>query len=175
MRKIFVASAFCLAGVAFAANENAPVAGALDDAQIAQILQVANEGEIDAAKTALKHAKNPAAKAFAQKMEKEHSDNEKKEKTVAKQQSIDFKDSDKSHALEDDAKSKISKLKDQKKENFDKAYIESQIKMHQALLGDLEATLIPSAKNAAFKAYLQETCRHVRMHLAEAKKINQKL
>ena len=156
------------------AEEASKVPGATgySDAQTAKILKTANEGEIEAGKLALKHAQNADVKAFAKKMVDEHQENLKTEKGVAQKAAIKFDDSPKSKEVAKDAKDKIASLKDQKKEAFDKAYMTTQVEMHQGLLDELDTKLIPGTRDASLKSYLEKTRDHVKMHLEEAKKIN---
>ena len=147
----------------------------LTDANITEIMSTANEGEIDASKLAQKKADNSEIKDFAKKMVNEHQKSKQDVKDLAKKEKLDMDESTESEKLEKDVKSKISDLKKQKKSDFDRAYIASQIQMHEALLESLTSTYIPTAQNAELKKYLEETKEHVSAHLDEAKSLETKL
>lgn len=148
---------------------------ALDDSHITEIMKTANTGEIDAGKLAKKRATKDSVKTFAEKMVKEHTDNRDKVKTLAKDQDLKMAGSAESKMLEEDAKTKIKDLKKVKGGEFDKAYIGTQVAMHQQLLNDLDQKLIPQAQNPALKSYLEETRSHVQNHLNDAKVIQSEL
>jgi putative membrane protein len=147
---------------------NATVAQ-LSDAEVAHIVKTADEGEIDAAKVAVKKTKNNDVKAFANMMIKEHKENEKETKSIAKKGKFKAKDNDISKDLKKDAKESIAQLKKLKGAEFDKAYMTGQVAMHERVLNDLQTKLIPAAKNADLKAQLEATKTHVESHLAKAR------
>ncbi|KYG60347.1 hypothetical protein AZI85_12800 [Bdellovibrio bacteriovorus] len=145
------------------------------DGEIMEIMKVANEAEIDAGDMAEDKAKNSEVKDFAKHMMEEHKKNKKEGKSVSKDAKIKMKSSAKSKELEKDAKNKLSGLKKMKDENFDKTYITQQIEMHQALLTELDSSLIPSAQDPKLKTFLEETKTHVQEHLTKAQEIQQKM
>lgn len=150
-------------------------AQALNDHQIAEIMEEANDAEIDAAKLAKDDAKNAEVKEFAKHMMDEHKMNNKEAKKVVKKNDIDPEKSEMSKALKEDAKNKRAVLKKQKNMNFDKMYMEQQVSMHTQLLNDLDQKFIPAAQKPEFKAHLQATREHVSKHLEQAKAIQAKL
>lgn len=158
-----VLSAFLFAGTSHAQN--------LSDQEIGEILKTVNEVEIDAAKAAKSRASNPEVKQFAKDMETAHEDNNKEAKTVFKKADIDPKRNDVAKTLKKDAKDKLSELKKKKGAEFDKAYIDNQITMHQQVLNDLDQKFIPAAKNPEFKTFLETTRAHVQEHLSKAQQI----
>ncbi|MNL17561.1 hypothetical protein D3C87_1386610 [compost metagenome] len=159
-----VISAF-FAGSAFAANPTDP--------EIAEILKTANDGEMKVAKVAKSHAENKDVQDFAKMMIESHKKNEKEGKEVFKKAKIKPKSNETAKLMKKETEAKIKELKAQKKNSaeFDRAYIESQIAMHQQLLNDLDATLIPNAKSEDLKTYLTETRNHVQEHLTKAQQI----
>jgi putative membrane protein len=147
----------------------------LNDHQIAEILEVANDAEISAAKEAEDDAKNAEVKTFAKHMIEEHKMNNKSMKKVVKASDIDPEKSEMSKALKEDSKNKLKMLKKQKDMAFDKMYIEQQVTMHTQLLNDLDSKYIPAAQKPELKAHLQATREHVSKHLDQAKAIQAKL
>ncbi len=172
MKIRFVLLAVALTSIfSFAAH-----AQALNDHQIAEVLEEANDAEIDAAKVAKKETKNKEVRDFANHMIAEHEKNMKETKKIVKKNDIDPEDSEMSKALEEDAKNKKKMLKDQKdKVAFDKMYMEQQVNMHSQLLNDLDQKFIPAAQKPEFKAHLQATREHVSKHLEMAKSLQSKL
>ena len=143
----------------------------LTDAQIVEVVKTADEGEIDAAKLAKSKASDSRVKDFAKMMIEDHKANKKESKKIAKNNNIKAENNDVAKNLKDDTKSKIKDLKQYKNAAFDKAYIDSQVAMHQQLLKDLDQTYIPTAQNADLKSFLQDTRTHVQEHLSKAQEI----
>lgn len=145
------------------------------DGEIMKILSLANEAEIKAAKEALKKASNKEVKQFAGMMKKEHSKNAKEGHRLAKQEKITMEMSMKNLKQRTEKLATMTNLKVRKGPSFDKAYINSQVEMHQELHADLEQKLIPAAKNEKLKSFLVETKEHVKMHLEKAQEIQNKI
>ena len=151
-----------------AAPAPAPVAATYTDAQIAGILIALNKGEIDQAKTAEKNAKNPKVKAFAHKMVADHSDADHKESALLKKKKITPADSDKATGLTSDGSSMNDSLKAQKGADFDKSYIDMQVKMHQGALDLIDNTLLAQVQDTDQKALLTTIRGKVADHLKAA-------
>ncbi|MFS4461024.1 DUF4142 domain-containing protein [Bdellovibrio sp. HCB2-146] len=146
-------------------------AWALADQEIAEIMMTANDAEIDAAKLAKSRASSSAVKDFAEHMINEHTNNMKQGKKITKDEKIKAKSNEEAKNLKATAKDQLAELKKKKGADFDRAYIGTQVAMHQQLLTDLETKLIPQAQNPQFKNFLNETKTHVEQHLSKAKEI----
>jgi len=147
------------------------VAADLTDGQIAEIVMTANKEEISDANIARSITENKDVKGFAQHMIDEHSKNEKTESKLTEKDRIKPIENEVAQTLKRDAEAKLADLKQLRGAEFDKAYIELQIEMHQQLLTALDQKLIPAAQNTDFKGYLEETKKHVKKHLELAKKL----
>lgn len=158
---LFTLIAFMLSSYAFA----------LSDGEIAEIMMTANKAEIDAAKVAKSKASDGSVKDFAHHMIDEHESNQKDGKKITKDEKIKSKSNDEAKNLKKNAKDDLADLKKKKGLDFDRAYIDGQVNMHQQLLSDLDEKLIPQAQNPQFKTFLTETRTHVEQHLAKAKEI----
>jgi putative membrane protein len=147
----------------------APAGPTLSDPEIAKVLITINKGEIEAAKMAKKKAKNSEVKDFAKMMIKQHNENEAETKSIAKRNKMDLLESNMSKSLKEEAMAANKDLK--KSDNFDKAYIDEQVNMHQKALTALNDTLIPQATNPDLKKHLLATQTAVNTHLEHAKKL----
>lgn len=152
-----------------------PAEKPLTDAEIVAVTSTANNGEIDMANLATKSATNPDVKNFAAMMITQHKDMESKGKALAAKAKITPADSDASNALKSDVQSTISSLKTQKGKDFDKAYMESQVKAHRDVLNMFDNKLLPNAQNSDLKTLLTDGRSHVAAHLAKAEEIQKKL
>ncbi|WII73115.1 DUF4142 domain-containing protein [Bdellovibrio sp. 22V] len=178
---------FSFAGTSFAQDTTTPttpsstqmksgdMSSMISESEIAEILKTANDAEIDAAKAAKSRASSSQVKDFAKHMETEHESNNKEAKSVLKKADIKMKSNEMAKTLKKDSKEQLSQLKKKKGADFDSAYIENQISMHQQLLSDLEQKFIPSAKNPEFKSFLEKTKTHVQQHLSKAQEVQQSM
>jgi putative membrane protein len=147
----------------------------LSDDQILHVLHTANTGEIEQARMAQKQAKNARVKQFAAMMIKDHSQADKNGNDVAKKTNTSPTANDVSRNLEKDAKQMTSAMSDQKGSDFDRSYIDAQVKEHQAVLDLIDKQLLPDAKSAEVKSTLQALRPKIEGHLKEAKDIQKAL
>jgi len=152
-----------------------PAEKPLTDAEIVAVTSTANNGEIDMANLATKSATSADVKNFAAMMITQHKDMESKGKALAAKAKITPADSDASNALKSDVQSTISSLKTQKGKDFDKAYMDSQVKAHRDVLNMFDNKLLPNAQNGDLKTLLTDGRSHVAAHLAKAEEIQKKL
>lgn len=159
-----------------AANAPAPAAEAQDpkaepltDEQIAAITDAANSAEIAQAKLAETKSKDPGVKRFAAMMIKHHGEAKQKQAKLK----LKPAESSISTALESDSASTLNALKGDKGADFDKAYIAAQVQGHQTVLDTINQKLLPNAKNADLKAYLDEIKPRVEDHLKQAKQLQE--
>ena len=158
------------------AQESAPsVTKDFSDGQIIKIMMAANDGEISAGKVASKKADNVEVKAFGKMMVEDHTKNDMKGRALAKAEKIKPALSSMVAKLKATKVATLTNIKARKGTDFDKAYMKSQVSMHQDLLNDLDQKLIPSVTSSKLKSFLEETKHHVEMHLTKAKEIQAKL
>jgi len=148
-----------------------PPAPPLTDEQIVAITAAADTGEIDQGKAAATKAKDAKVKKFAAMMVNHHGEAKKKHEALAKKAKITPADSDMSKALAADSTKLVDSWKDLKGPDFDKAYIDAQVKNHQAVLEAIDKQIMPAVKNAELKAALEAFRPKVEAHLKEAQDI----
>jgi putative membrane protein len=167
MRKLFGTMAAMSLVFAAGIAQAAP----LSDAEILGLANTANNAEIDAGTVAAASGQKAEVKAFGAKMVAEHTANNAKIDAVELKSSIKRVESDASRALKEESDKMIDGLKKTRSADFDRAYIDGQVTMHQGLLDKLDKELIPNAQNADIKAYLVDSRASVEAHLTEAKAI----
>lgn len=146
----------------------------LSDGESAEVMLTLNEGEIDLGQLAKRKANNMQVKDYAKMMVDQHKDSEKATKKLARKQDLDLKKTDMSKSFEAQAEDMEKTLKKTAKEDFDRAYMDQQVMMHEKALNTVN-TLINSAQNAAYKAHLEKTRDAITVHLAHAKEVNSML
>ena len=166
MNNLFGRLALCLcACVAFTVT---PAVAAPSDGEIMAIAQAANTAEIDAGKLAKSRAQNPQVKQFAQQMIKDHS---AMNAELAKNLDLKLMDNDESQGIRQDALDSLEKLKSMRGADFDKAYIDKQVMMHEEVVAMMQDKLIPNAQNPQLKAALDKAAPKVQSHLKMARQI----
>jgi putative membrane protein len=151
-----------------------PTARAADkptDPQIAHVAYTAGVIDINAAKQALKKAKNKDVKAFAQDMVRDHEAVNKQALALVKKLNVTPEDNDTSRTLSKQASDKLAELDKLDGAAFDKAYVANEVAYHKAVNGALETQLIPSASNAELKSLLQTGLKIFQGHQQHAEHV----
>lgn len=147
----------------------------LNDAEIIQVLHVANAAEIKGAQEAKSKAKNPEVRKFAEQMIADHTAMDLKVSKLQRKLNVRPQDSALSAGLQAKANTAIAGLSPLSGEAFDEAYILSQVSMHGDVKESIRDSLLPSAKNAELKALVQEAAPKIDMHLKHAEQLQEKI
>src|SRR4051812_37752252 len=140
----------------------------LTDAQVLQVLQTANQGEVDQAQAALACARNAKVIAFAQKMITDHS------AALAHVNALIAKlggqDSPEREALMNVAKQQIALISsDQQSGACDQIYVKVQLQAHSTVKSLIEEVLQPSAQSPEVVAEVTSEKTTVQEHLDAAR------
>jgi putative membrane protein len=146
-------------------------ASTLSDAQIAAIVVAANQVDIDAGQLAIKKARNPEVKKFAERMIADHTAVNKAAVELVTRLKVTPEESDASKSLASDGSDTRAKFEKLEGDAFDRAYVDNEVAYHQAVIGVLETQLIPSASNKELKDALVGTQPAFDAHLQHAKQI----
>ncbi len=142
----------------------------LNDAQFASIVQAVNEGEIQEAQLAMTKATSPDVKRFARDMATAHRDMQNKMTALLGRLQITPSDNAVSNQLKSDTQSELSTLQGTRGKDFDRDYIDAQVRNHNEALELLER-ITPSVKNTELKASLTSTRPKIEAHLREAERV----
>jgi putative membrane protein len=140
----------------------------LNDAQIAAVTSTANTGEISLGMLALTRATLPAVRTFAQMMVDMHSAAQTRQSAVLGALNLQISGNPISMQLESDATQVTTQLTAAAADQFDLAYIRSQVDIHTKVLGIIDTQLLPNVSAATLLADLTVTRTEVAAHLAEA-------
>ncbi len=147
----------------------------LTDAQIAAISGAANRGEVEQSKLATGKAKDAKVKKFAAMMGAHHGDADKAETALLKKQNLAPEESPTSTQLTLESSRLVESLRALTGTEFDKAYIDAQVKEHTAILEAMDTKLLPAVQNADLKTGLTMMRAKVESHLKEAQAIQTSL
>jgi len=152
---MFVQWSAAIAAVALLSSPALAQGAKPTDPQIAHIAYTAGVIDINAAKQALKKARNQEVKSFAQDMVRDHEAVNKQALALVKKLNVKPEDNDTSRTLSKQANDKLAELSKLNGAAFDKAYVDNEIAYHKTVNSALETQLIPSANNAELKGLLQ--------------------
>ena len=144
------------------------------DANVVDVITVANQGEVDYSQIGVDKATSPAVKEFAQMMVKDHGTMLENVKALASKLGVTPASNDKANNLKEETAKDINDLNAKTGKDFDKEFMDEQIDMHQEtldLLGDLDGR----TTNADLKAAIAEARPKVQAHLDQAKAVKDKI
>lgn len=152
-----------------------PLGEPLTEGQIALVMELTNQREVEQAKFAQNRAKNPRVKSFATMMVNEHGKAHKEQQKLIVQMGVKPDESPLSSQLATDSKTQLKTLKGADAASFDRTYIDNQVEAHTKVLNALDSQLIPSAKSNELRAELTKARAMIERHLKEARDIQQSL
>ena len=166
-------TAACGIGRGTAADTPAPAAGGsapagLTDANIAAIVVAANNADILYADLALAKTQDMEVRQFATMVKMDHESVNDAAGALLKKLGVTPMDNALSFDLRDDAETKRLTLRDLEGAAFDSAYAVNEVAYHRTVIEAIDGALIPSAKNAEFKALLVQVRPAVAAHLEHA-------
>lgn len=174
-RNLMAAAILMLAACTTMHDANAPMAGALPESDIAAIVATANEGEIQQGNTASSRATSSEVRSFAQMMVTDHTRALEEGRAVFAARGISPAENDTSRTLRENSQRTVTNLATYTGAAFDRAYMRSQVDLHQWLLTSLDTVLIPSARTPEVRTLLQNQRGSVAAHLEQARAIHGRL
>jgi putative membrane protein len=156
----------------FVKAQEDPAATPMSESDIAAVVVAANQGEVQVNSAELPRLITPDARAFAQAMITEHNAALAESQTVFTQNFITPTENAMSAFLRTMSSNTIATLAQTSPTiNLDRAFIQSQVDMHQLVLNNLEQVLIPSARTPQLRALLMAQRDEVAQHLATARQL----
>jgi putative membrane protein len=140
------------------------------DAQIAEVLDAANNGEIAQAREVLTKTSDLRVKDFAHHMIADHGKAESKLRSLDAKNGITPRDSADSNSIKAGGEGVMSTLRLASGLNLDRAYIDAQVDQHQKVLALID-TYLSQAQSADLRDHLGEVRTKVAQHLALAREI----
>jgi putative membrane protein len=139
--------------------------GSLTDDQIVAASEALNAAQVEQGTLARAKAREPRLREFAEKLKADHERARRDGKSLATRLSIKPKESALSSELGADAAGATKTLKNAKRSDFDRLFVESQIAAQQKTLRLLDQKLIPNARNQDVKELLEGLRATVQAHL----------
>ena len=152
----------------------APADAAWTDANVVDVLTVANQGEVDYSQIGAEKATRADVKKYAQMMVKDHGTMLEAVKSLATRLNVTPATNDKANDLKEETTKDINDLNAKTGKDFYQEFMGEQIDMHQETL-DLLTDIDGRTTNADLKAAIAEAKPKVQAHLDQAKAIKDKV
>jgi putative membrane protein len=146
----------------------------MSEANIFELLSVANTGEIEYSRAAVDKLTNADLKAFARQMITDHQTMLDEGKALAGRLNVTPASTDRSRDLQEEVNEDLTDLRAKTGRDFDREFIEEQIDMHQETLDMLE-DLDDDTNNAELNAAIEKAKPMVRQHLERAKQLKERI
>jgi putative membrane protein len=143
----------------------------LDAAGILTMLTIANTQEIQEARFVQNHGSTAAVKSLARKLETDHKANMQKGRTIAGQLGVRGRLPTDSAA----ADAAPTQLQGMTGAALDRAYVQHQLEAHRTNIDRIRNQMLPAAKDAQLKQYLQQTVTAMEGHLKQVQQVEQQL
>jgi putative membrane protein len=101
----------------------------------------------------------------------DHSAVQKSVINLASKLNVTPADSPTSDSLKTQAQQTLEKLRSLRGKAFEKAYVDNEVRYHEAVINATKTVLIPSAQNAELKSALQGAAPLFEGHLAHAERV----
>lgn len=147
----------------------------LNDAESASIMSTANTAEIQEGQLALQKSRNDAVRQFAQRMVSDHTALNQELMAHMRRHRGTSGANPITNQLQSNTQQTTRNLQQLEGMQFDRAYIENQIAMHQWLLNTLDNALIPGADDKQLEADLREARDVIASHLQHARQVQSSL
>jgi putative membrane protein len=142
----------------------------LSDGQLAAVLQAINQGEIQQAQLAESRAQSPEVKKLAQHMMTAHQNMQTKAQAMMSRLQLTPSDNAVSQQIQTDAQNDLSTLQSMRGREFDRDYVQAQIKGHNQAIEMLDR-MIPTVKSPEMKTELMNLRPKLQAHLQEAERV----
>jgi putative membrane protein len=156
-------------------TDGQPAPPALSDANVASIVNSANNGEIQEAQLVLQRSSNPAVREFAQRMIADHTASNQRLQAVLSDIGVAPAPMGLTQQLDNSESQTLQSLGDRTGADLDRTYIDHQITVHQWLIESIDSMLIPSASNDKLEDYLMDLRPTIVSHLEHARRIRASL
>ena len=163
---------FLMIGVAACSSmrDDVAVPAGLPPADVAGIVLTANEGEVQQGQAASSRASSSDVRSFAQMMVTDHTNALNAARDLFTRAGVTPGENATTQCLRENSRGTISNLQTYSGAAFDRAYMQSQVDLHQWLLTAMDNTLIPSTRGDA-RTLLETQRASVATHLERARRI----
>jgi putative membrane protein len=146
-------------------SQSAGASGAISDAEIAAVLEVINRAEIQQAELANERAEAAEVRGFAASQLTDHRAAVERQDAILQERGIPTRDNPTSRDLELRSAETRDLLADLDGADFDRAYLDAQLRQHRRLIAMLDEELIPAARDPQYRVFLAQQRGELARHL----------
>lgn len=161
--------------VAPAQEAPAVAGGDMTEADVVSFLNTANTAEIQAAELAQQQSQNEEVRQYAQQMITDHTQANEMLGQAGQTGAATDTQSEAARTLRDEAASTMQRLQGLTGAEFDRAYIDSQVQMHQRVLDQLDQATGATTAGGQLSTQLQTLRPTLESHLQRAQQLQQTL
>ena len=144
---------------------------ALDDAEVLHVFITANRGEVMSNQPFVDELQHDEAQAFAREMVAVHST------VLGRAEALRLvpRNNPISEGMNRMVQERVRQLERMDGAELDRAYVETQVMLHQQTLETLDRMLIPNARNGELRALLVQSRPEVQRHLEHAQQLQRQV
>jgi putative membrane protein len=162
-------------GITACSLPNEPVTTAAAEAsepmssgEILRVLRVINNGEIEQARLALRKSDNPRVQETAQRIIQDHTASNQRIASVANTTGARMEESPLSQGIQGQASEIREQLAELSGAEFDRAYLQNQVELHEVALDTVRSQLLPNAEDPQVRQLMAAAAPTLQQHLQEA-------
>lgn len=145
------------------------------DGEVLSAAMAIDDGELQMAELAKKNASSPEVKQLATAIANEHQKSMTKIRDVQGKAKIQLVPNDVTTELKDQTAQKMSVLRGKSGKDFDRYYVDTQVRMHQQVLDVIDERMMPGAQSGQVKSTLSTLRDKVHDHLSKSKSLLEKI
>lgn len=157
------------------AQQKAKMQPLASDGEVLSFVMAVNDAEVQMAEMAKRNAESAEVKSFASTLSQHHTQGMAKVRDIQGKTKLELKDNELTAEVKSDASQNMAMLRDKKGKEFDRLYVDSQVRMHKEALEALDNRVIPAISNGQVKAGVGEMRRQVADHLSKAEQLQKKI
>jgi putative membrane protein len=146
----------------------------MSDANVLAMLETIDRSETDAAQLARQKASSEEVRSFASRMMNEHTTMSQETRQLGQRINVQPETPALASTAEKTHQETMEELRNKSGNDFDKSYMEYQIKMHEQAISLVEDTA-GSVDNSRLQRYLQQARPGLESHLSAARGVKQQL
>lgn len=163
--------AFTIAACATAPQQS-PAGGInLSDGEVAAVLTAIHEGEIRHGEIARTRASSAEVRAFAEMLVRDHTAALERLRDVTSRANVAPAENELVRRLRSGAEQTAAALNAMSGAEFDRAYIRSQVEMHDWAVRSIDTSLLPSTRSSQLMMYQREGRPGLTGHLEQARRV----
>ncbi len=174
MRQFIIIAAIAGTVMSGCAAAQRAMPGSMSNAAVIGTFNSVDLTEIDAARLAKDKGSSPAVREFADRMIREHTTMLQNRQQLAKQLNIQPETPSLATSMKSTHDETMERLRTKSGSDFDRAYLEYQVKMHEQAV-KLAQDTGESSDNARLKQHLMEARPDLQSHLAAAKSVQRQI